>query len=145
MSTNQIAKSNYYRGRATPNQIAKSNYYKGKKTMPCQCCGESLRSRDMTVHHVVPQHHIRTLGNVLPDIMPEQKLVFLCRPCHDRVEDFYKTKGRSNIMNELKDFANKDDISPALGNIYAFILNGYHLLYKRFLQSYQQRVKFNTL
>ena len=129
----------------TKNQIAKSNYYKGKKTMPCQCCGKHFIKADMTVHHVVPQHHIRTLGNVLPDIMPEQKLVFLCRPCHDRVEDFYKTKGRSNIMNELKDFANKDDISPALGNIYAFILNGYHLLYKRFLQSYQQRVKFNTL
>ena len=129
----------------TPNQIAKKRYFGRKKQKPCECCGEILEWKDMTVHHVVPKHHIRTLGNVLPDIMPEQKLVFLCRPCHDRVEDFYKTKGRSNIMNELKDFANKDDISPALGNIYAFILNGYHLLYKRFLQSYQQRVKFNTL
>lgn len=128
-----------------PNQIAKSNYYKGKKTMPCQCCGQHFIKVDMTVHHVVPQHHIRTLGNVLPDIMPEQKLVFLCRPCHDRVENFYKSKERSSIMNELKYYANKDDISPALGNIYAFILNGYHLLYKRFLQSYQDRIKYNTL
>ena len=129
----------------TKNQIAKSKYYKSKKTMPCQCCGQHFIKVDMTVHHVVPQHHIRTLGNVLPDIMPEQKLAFLCRPCHDRVKDFYNTKERSSIMNELKDYANKDDISPALGNIYAFILNGYHLLYKSFLQSYQDRIKYNTL
>jgi len=125
------------------NQIAKHRHYGKRSHMPCQCCGAKVARRDMTVHHIIPLQHIRALykfDRLPPDISPKQQLVFLCRACHDYVEEYYMhDEAHTTLISEYKSLAIADTISIAMANIYAYILNGYHTIYYNSISCYNNQ------
>lgn len=122
------------------NTVHKDNYYGDELLMPCQCCGKILTKEMITVHHIIPQQHIKKLKGCPVETLPEQKLSFLCRDCHDKVETYYTSSYETKSIRDMKISIKKEESITYL-TIYAYSLNIYNILYRKFINKEINKIR----